>query len=127
MLKNQLTTDILGPANGALSSEGQDILLATAYYSLACVFPERPVPTIFMDGHGREPWRPDLDVSRTVGWFTTVFPIVIPEDVTANLESSLRCTKDSRVRMPGRGQPYFARRYARNDSRRPFVTGGRQN
>src|SRR6201999_3351468 len=30
---------------------------------------------IDMEGHGREHIADDLDVSRTVGWFTTLFPV----------------------------------------------------
>src|SRR5262249_6825911 len=30
---------------------------------------------IEMEGHGREDIASDLDVSRTVGWFTTLFPV----------------------------------------------------
>ena len=28
-----------------------------------------------MEGHGREDIGDDLDLSRTVGWFTTLFPL----------------------------------------------------
>jgi non-ribosomal peptide synthase protein (TIGR01720 family) len=30
-----------------------------------------------VEGHGREPLFPDVDLSRTVGWFTTIFPVVL--------------------------------------------------
>src|SRR5690606_41453861 len=29
----------------------------------------------WLEGHGREPIEPALDVSRTVGWFTSMFPV----------------------------------------------------
>src|SRR4051812_1332245 len=32
---------------------------------------------ILMEGHGREPLDRRIDVSRTVGWFTTLFPFVL--------------------------------------------------
>ncbi|WP_109442878.1 non-ribosomal peptide synthetase, partial [Azospirillum sp. TSH100] len=31
--------------------------------------------TVHVEGHGREALFPDLDVGRTVGWFTSVFPV----------------------------------------------------
>ena len=37
-----------------------------------------------LEGHGREEVFPGLDVSRTVGWFTTDFPVLLDLDgVTA--------------------------------------------
>jgi non-ribosomal peptide synthase protein (TIGR01720 family) len=30
---------------------------------------------VYVEHHGRAPLFPDVDVSRTVGWFTTVFPL----------------------------------------------------
>jgi len=32
---------------------------------------------IDVEGHGRKPIFPDIDLSRTVGWFTTIYPVVI--------------------------------------------------
>ncbi|RKT54239.1 condensation domain-containing protein [Saccharothrix australiensis] len=34
--------------------------------------------TIDVERHGREPLFPEVDVSRTVGWFTQVHPVVVP-------------------------------------------------
>lgn len=31
--------------------------------------------TVHVEGHGREALFPDLDVGRTVGWFTSVYPV----------------------------------------------------
>jgi non-ribosomal peptide synthase protein (TIGR01720 family) len=33
-----------------------------------------------MEGHGRQPFDADLDVSRTVGWFTTIYPVALRVD-----------------------------------------------
>ncbi len=35
-----------------------------------------------VEGHGREPIADDLDLSRTVGWFTNVFPVRLDTGVT---------------------------------------------
>jgi len=29
------------------------------------------------EGHGREDVFDDVDLSRTIGWFTTIFPVVL--------------------------------------------------
>ncbi|MCG7551802.1 condensation domain-containing protein, partial [Pseudoalteromonas sp. Of7M-16] len=30
---------------------------------------------VFLEGHGREPWQSQLDLSRTLGWFTALYPV----------------------------------------------------
>jgi non-ribosomal peptide synthase protein (TIGR01720 family) len=54
----------------------RELLLA----SLACALREwsgRMVTRIDLEGHGRERLFDDVDVSRTVGWFTSVFPFAL--------------------------------------------------
>jgi non-ribosomal peptide synthase protein (TIGR01720 family) len=52
---------------------------------------------IDVEGHGREPIFPDIDLSRTVGWFTTIYPVVTdlantsgPVDAMERVKSQLR-------------------------------------
>jgi non-ribosomal peptide synthase protein (TIGR01720 family) len=53
--------------------------------------------TVDLEGHGREPLFSEVDLSRTVGWFTTLYPLQLhvrpedqPEEVLARVEHSLR-------------------------------------
>src|SRR5690242_20668284 len=50
-----------------------DVLLTAISLSFAHVF-ERSVASLFLEGHGREPFDSSIDLSRTVGWFTTMMP-----------------------------------------------------
>jgi non-ribosomal peptide synthase protein (TIGR01720 family) len=52
---------------------------------------------IDVEGHGRDPIFPDVDLSRTVGWFTTIYPVAIdlantsgPIDAMQGVKSQLR-------------------------------------
>jgi non-ribosomal peptide synthase protein (TIGR01720 family) len=52
---------------------------------------------IDLEGHGREELWPDVDLSRTAGWFTSIFPIVLdcrevrrPGDVLSRVRGQLR-------------------------------------
>ncbi|AKT37645.1 amino acid adenylation domain-containing protein [Chondromyces crocatus] len=60
-----------------------DVLLTALGLALAPWFGSRSVH-IDLEGHGREPFADDLDPSRTVGWFTTIFPVRIdlPQEAT---------------------------------------------
>jgi amino acid adenylation domain-containing protein/non-ribosomal peptide synthase protein (TIGR01720 family) len=105
-------TMLLLGAQDALGTEILDILVAALLESFRKAFPDRPTVTIHNEGHGREPFNAKQDLTRTVGWFTTLSPIhlpVSPEDST-DLVSTIRWVKDVRERTPGKGRPYFAYR-----------------
>ena len=64
-----------------------------------------------LEGHGREALVPDADGSRTVGWFTSVFPVGLVVDRTAGPGDQLRATKEMLRRIPHRGMGYGLLRY----------------
>jgi amino acid adenylation domain-containing protein/non-ribosomal peptide synthase protein (TIGR01720 family) len=105
-------TMLLLGAQDALGTEALDILVAALLESFRKAFPDRPTVTIHNEGHGREPSDAKQDLTRTVGWFSTLSPIHLPvssEDPT-DLVSTIRWVKDVRERTPGKGRPYFAYR-----------------
>ena len=69
-----------------------------------------------MEGHGREDIASDLDVSRTVGWFTTLFPVRL--ELTNDIETgaALKSVKEQLRRVPHRGLSYGLIRYSSADS-----------
>lgn len=74
-LGEKATNLILGGCNDVLRTETIDLLLAAVAHSFKRVFTDRRSPTIHNEGHGREPWDSSIDLSRTVGWFTTLTPL----------------------------------------------------
>jgi non-ribosomal peptide synthase protein (TIGR01720 family) len=69
---------------------------------------------IDLEGHGREPFEENIDVTRTVGWFTTIFPVVLrgtDDDPGANLKR----TKEQLRRIPREGIGYGLLRYLNRD------------
>lgn len=103
--------------HGALKTDVVDLLVASAVHSFSRVFINRKSPTIFNESHGREPWEStNIDLSRTVGWFTTMYPITVPigedEDEVVH---TIRQIKDIRRRIVDNGRPYFAHRYLTED------------
>ncbi|KAJ1971760.1 hypothetical protein H4R34_005632, partial [Dimargaris verticillata] len=64
-----------------------------------------------MEGHGREPWSPDLDISRTVGWFTSFYPLVLHAQTNASLTAVLHQAKERLQQIPTKGFPYFLLKY----------------
>ncbi|GIJ91845.1 nonribosomal peptide synthase [Aspergillus pseudoviridinutans] len=119
------TKSLLGPANNAFGTQPVEILHAALLYSFAQVFRDRPVPALFSEGHGREPWDPAMDLSRTVGWFTTIWPTYIDINHNYTLGDVLRRVKDCRRLVPNKGRAYFASRYLNNEGRKKFANHGR--
>ncbi|MFP5284683.1 MAG: condensation domain-containing protein, partial [Thermoanaerobaculia bacterium] len=60
---------------------------------------------IDLEGHGREPLFEDLDVSRTVGWFTSLYPVVL-EAGDAGPGEALVSAKERLRAVPERGIGY---------------------
>ncbi|PKS08582.1 hypothetical protein jhhlp_004968 [Lomentospora prolificans] len=99
---------LLNQCNDAFNTEPLDILLTAVAQSLNTVFSEArgPIP-VFNEGHGREPWRSDIDLSSTVGWFTSMFPVQLENQNSDTLQCLVR-VKDSRRQIPGKGLPFFS-------------------
>jgi len=66
---------------------------------------------IDLEGHGREELFPEIDLSRTVGWFTTILPVELDQrDTTTPLEALMR-TRSQLRRIPHKGVGYGVLRY----------------
>ncbi|RKH24695.1 non-ribosomal peptide synthetase, partial [Corallococcus sp. CA031C] len=55
-----------------------------------------------LEGHGREELFDDVDVSRTVGWFTAMVPVLL-EAPTADVGGALLAVRDGLRQVPNRG------------------------
>ncbi|KAK2877809.1 NRPS [Arthroderma sp. PD_2] len=106
-----VTKLLLGPANKALQTKPIELLHAAILLSFVKSFPVRPPPIIYQEGHGREPWNSSVDVSGTVGWFTTVWPALVRATVDSSFMDVARLTKDIMRQTQANGWSYFAARY----------------
>jgi amino acid adenylation domain-containing protein/non-ribosomal peptide synthase protein (TIGR01720 family) len=70
---------------------------------------------IELEGHGREHIFDDLDISRTVGWFTTFFPVRFDISGADNSLIALKMIKEQWRRVPNRGIGYGILRYLSSD------------
>lgn len=61
--------------------------------------------SVDIEGHGREDFNPHLDVSRTVGWFTSIYPVEISAMQT-HWRDILRTVKETLRAVPRRGFGY---------------------
>ena len=75
--------------------------LSGAFNSLA--IQEQCVLQIDLEGHGREELMPQTDLLRTVGWFTSLYPVPLTLDATRNPVDTLRLVREQLRAIPSRG------------------------
>ena len=124
-IDEEATLQLLGNCNDALQTDPVDLFIAAVIQSFRKVFPDRSTaPAIYNEGHGREPWSSSkIDISRTVGWFTTMCPIYLPSAIEGKEDSlnSIRWVKDLRKRIPDKARPYFAHRLLTEEGKERFA------
>jgi len=69
-----------------------------------------------LEGHGREEIFEGLDLSRTVGWFTTIFPVLLSLQKPSHPVEGLKSIKEQLRRIPNRGIGYGLLRYLSRDA-----------
>ncbi|GLK69618.1 non-ribosomal peptide synthetase [Hansschlegelia plantiphila] len=114
---DRAATARLAAAPRAVRARVDDLLLA----ALARVLARRrgaEALTVGMEGHGRDGGPSDgLDLSRTVGWFTSVFPLRL-EGLTGEPLATLKAVKDAARAAPGKGLGYGVLRWMGSDEAR---------
>jgi len=66
---------------------------------------------VALEGHGREDLFADMDVSRTVGWFTSLFPMLLDIGAATDPGEALKLVKEELRAMPNHGIGYGLLRY----------------
>jgi amino acid adenylation domain-containing protein/non-ribosomal peptide synthase protein (TIGR01720 family) len=110
VLERDGTGELLRQALAAFGVQIHELLLASVALAVAR-WSGQSSCLIELEGHGREPLFSDLDVSRTVGWFTSHFPMLLDVGTTADLQGSLRRIKEQVRAVPDRGIGYGLVRY----------------
>ncbi|KAL1922849.1 uncharacterized protein VTP21DRAFT_9225 [Calcarisporiella thermophila] len=101
---------LLDEANKAYRTSTQDLILVALLQSFHMITGESNL-SLFLEGHGREPWKSELDVSRTVGWFTTVYPVALSIADKEPLSILIEKVKGTLRAVPDNGLSYGAIKY----------------
>jgi len=73
-LGKELTQKLLKESNKAYNTQINDLLLTALGYTLYEITGNK-VNHIVLEGHGREEIDSNIDITRTIGWFTTMYPV----------------------------------------------------
>lgn len=103
-LPEQTTRNLCGYVNAILHLSMEELLIATLGVALGKCLPQSKV-LLELEHNGRYEDVRDVDISRTVGWFTNVYPLAIPLQV-GDLESYIGKIKDVLRSVPNHGRHY---------------------
>ncbi len=109
-LKEDETTALLTSANEAYNTKIDDLLLTGLAVTLKDWFNEEQL-CIWLEGHGREELFPDMDLSRTLGWFTSLYPTILDLTDCTLLEAKIKAVKEQLRKIPRKGISYGILKY----------------
>ncbi|MEH2169731.1 MAG: amino acid adenylation domain-containing protein, partial [Nostoc sp.] len=109
------TRMLLGSVNEAHNTQINDILLSALVLSLT-QWARNSTVVINLEGHGREELFEDVDLSRTVGWFTSLFPVLLQLPDLDQPASVIKSIKEQLRAIPNRGIGYGILRYLCEDT-----------
>ncbi|MGH3815010.1 MAG: amino acid adenylation domain-containing protein, partial [Pseudonocardiaceae bacterium] len=103
------TDALLHQVPGVYRTQVNDVLLS-ALGRVLSRWTGREAVLIGMEGHGREEILEGVDTSRTVGWFTTEFPVALTVP-SGDWGEVIKSVKEQLRAVPHRGLSYGALRY----------------
>ncbi|MEI3773389.1 amino acid adenylation domain-containing protein [Pectobacterium brasiliense] len=107
-LDEETTGQLVSEANRAFNTDVSDLLLAALTRTLNDLgWGDKA--RIMLEGHGREAIDPTLDVSRTVGWFTSTYPVCLQD--RSDWASLIKSSKEQLRQVPDKGVGFNPLRY----------------
>ncbi len=108
-LNAERTRELLYDIPGKYHSQINDVLL-TALCTTLCGFGNTSHILVGLESHGRELGAGDIDLSRTVGWFTNTCPVLLQQEGDTPGEC-LKNIKEQLRKVPGKGMGYMVLKY----------------
>ncbi|GAB5525199.1 MAG: hypothetical protein Roseis2KO_30710 [Roseivirga sp.] len=108
-LDKVLTRKLLTEVNTPFHTQINDMLLAALLLAFKKQYGQDSI-TIDLEGHGREPIHNQVNISRTVGWFTSIYPVLLSSEAEA-LTSIIKQVKETLRQVPNHGFDHLLYRY----------------
>ncbi|AVO54972.1 non-ribosomal peptide synthase/polyketide synthase [Ectopseudomonas mendocina] len=107
-LDGESTRQLLQDAPGAYRTQVGDLLL-TALARAVTRWSGADSALVQLEGHGREELFAGIDLTRTVGWFTSMFPVRLTPG--SDLPGSIKTIKEQLRAVPSKGLGFGVLRY----------------
>jgi amino acid adenylation domain-containing protein/non-ribosomal peptide synthase protein (TIGR01720 family) len=108
------TDKLMTQASAAFNTQINDLLVTALGLAIQEVF-DMNMLNLWMEGHGRERINDKLDISRTVGWFTTVYPVVLDFTHSEDVSKQIISIKETLHKIPHKGLGYGLMQYLSDD------------
>lgn len=102
-LSVEQTQLLLGDCHAAYGTQVQDLLVA-ALAGVIGQWQGRERVTLELESHGRSGWEQGPELSRSIGWHTSRYPLAV--NTSWDLEPSIIATKEALRRVPEQGMGY---------------------
>jgi len=109
-LSTRQTYQLQYEVHQAYQTQMNDILL-TAFGLVLRAWDGQAQHVIALEGHGREEIIEGIDLTRTIGWFTTLFPFVLNTPADEGVSYLVRQTKEQLRQVPHKGIGYGLWKY----------------
>lgn len=103
------TAQLLRDANEAYHTETRDLLIVALALCISSLTRKNEIQ-IELEGHGREEIVSGVDVSRTVGWFTSIYPVTLKMD-SEDLAVLVKSIKEQLRKIPNNGLGFGMLKY----------------
>ncbi|MBF0518240.1 MAG: amino acid adenylation domain-containing protein [Nitrospirae bacterium] len=119
---NEAYTDLLLTQAGAAYNTDVPDLLLTALLRALKLWCGIESAAIDMEWHGRGWITEEIDVSRTVGWFTALYPVIVTLPKTDNSGTQIKYIKETLRKVPQKGIGYGIVKYMMPQDLKKSVT-----
>ncbi len=109
-LNEQETNKLLTKVNDAFGTEINDILLSALGIGIKKTWHHDRI-LISLEGHGREEIIEGVDISRTFGWFTSGYPLILDVSYEDDLGRQIKEVKEAIRKIPNKGIGYGILKY----------------
>ncbi|MCY7452343.1 condensation domain-containing protein, partial [Bacillus altitudinis] len=113
-LSEEETRSLLTEVHEAYHTEINDILLTALGLTLK-EWTGEDRHFIHLEGHGREDILPAVNVSRTIGWFTSMYPVLLDLSHAEDLSYQIKLLKEELRHIPNKGIGYGVLKYLTPD------------
>ena len=117
-LERASTEALLFSVHKSFSTEVNDILLAALFLSISRGL-KIADPVVYIESHGRVDDFQSLNIGRTVGWFTSIYPVTFNTNDCHSLREITVGVKEVLRRVPELGIGYCILKYKSSDELRP--------
>jgi amino acid adenylation domain-containing protein/non-ribosomal peptide synthase protein (TIGR01720 family) len=108
LLDKENTALLTHEAGKSYGTEINDLLLSALVIAVNKLTGQKYL-SLELEGHGREKLHKDIDIDRTIGWFTSIYPVVLELD--KDIRETIITTKEMLRRVPNHGMSYGVLKY----------------